>query len=196
VLVIGHGNVGGAAAETAHALGADVTVLSRTERGLRHFLDGALPGVRCRVNRPDVLLEELARADLVIGAILISTYDTPAMIDARDLAVMRPGAVIVDATCGYGDGYLPTAGPVQAPGDRPHLVGGVLHVKVDVLPSLVPITATQAYAGNAAPYLRRLADVALRGTDDPAIDTALVADDGNLVHPVVRRHAMHYAGAR
>ena len=48
----------------------------------------------------------LATADLVIGAILISTYDTPPMIARGDLGGMQPGAVIVDATCGYGPGYL------------------------------------------------------------------------------------------
>jgi alanine dehydrogenase len=193
VVVIGHGNVGGAAVETAHALGAHVTALARTHRGRRRFLASAPAGVLCRVNSPAVLRQELADADLVIGAILISTYDTPAMITEDDLSVMRPGSVIVDATCGYGAGYLPTAGPVQTPGEPPRRVADVVHVKIDVLPSLVPVTATQAYARNAAPYLRRLADVALRHIGDPPIDSALVADNGELVHPVVRQHAAHYA---
>ncbi|WP_416276944.1 hypothetical protein [Nocardia sp. alder85J] len=75
----------------------------------------------------------LADADLVIGAILISTYDTPAMITAVELASMRPGAVIVDATCGYGPGgYLPTAGPRQHPGDAPHVEAGIGHVRLDM----------------------------------------------------------------
>jgi alanine dehydrogenase len=68
---------------------------------------------------PRVIVACLATADLVTGAILVSTYDTPAMITAADLALMRAGAVIVDATCGYGPGYLPTAGPVQSPGSPP-----------------------------------------------------------------------------
>jgi alanine dehydrogenase len=100
--------------------------------------------------------------------------------------------VIVDATCGYGTGYLPTAGPVQRPGDAPHVTHGVLHVKLDALPALVPITTTAAYTTNAAPYLVRLARVALSGVRDPVIETAQIARDGRLVHPVCRQHAAFY----
>jgi alanine dehydrogenase len=193
VLVIGHGNVGAAAADTAHALGADVTVLSRTDEGRHRYLTRAPAGVRALVNNPETLRAELADADLVIGAILISTYDTPPMIEEDDLDLMKPGAVIVDATCGYGPGYLPTAGPVQPAEAPPRRVRGVLHVKVDVLPSLVPTTASRAYAAAATPYLRRLARVALSGAEDAAIDTALIAAHGEIVHPVVSEHAAHYA---
>jgi alanine dehydrogenase len=128
----------------------------------------------------------------VIGAILDSTWDTPAMIIEDDLQVMRPGAVIVDATCGYGPGYLPTAGPVQTPGAPPKEVAGVLHVKLDMLPALVPVTATSAYVANAAPYLERLARTALQGTRDPVIEAARIAAGGRLIHPVTVQHARIY----
>jgi alanine dehydrogenase len=114
-------------------------------------------GVVTAVNTPEAQATALAAADLVIGAILISTYDTPPMITRDDLRGMQPGAVIVDATCGYGPGYLPTAGPVQQPGDPPRLVDEILHVKLDALPALVPLTATDAYTTVAGPYLARLA---------------------------------------
>ena len=192
VVVIGSGNVGAAAAHTAAVLGANVTVLTRGETSRRDYLRRAPAGVRVLVNTRKALLACLAEADLVIGAILVSTYDTPPMIDQADLAVMRPGAVIVDATCGYGPGYLPTAGPVQAPGDPPRQVAGILHVKIDVLPALVPVTSTAAYVANAAPYLKRLARTALLGVPDPAIEAAQIACAGHLVHPVLIQHARIY----
>lgn len=192
VVVIGSGNVGAAAAETAAALGARVTVLTRGESSRIAYEECAPTGTRVLVNTRKVLLDCLAGADLVIGAILVSTWDTPAMITEADLKLMRAGSVIVDATCGYGPGYLPTAGPVQAAGDRPREVAGVLHVKLDMLPALVPVTATQAYTANAAPYLERLARAALQGVPDPAIDAARVACDGRLVHPVALQHARVY----
>lgn len=114
------------------------------------------------------------------------------MITESDLRGMKPGAVIVDATCGYGNGYLPTAGPVQQPGDPPRVVEGVLHIKLDALPALVPLTATEAYTVNAAPFLVRLARVALQGAPDPAIEAARIAQDGRLVHPVCHQHAAVY----
>lgn len=192
VVVIGSGNVGAAAARAAAALGARVTVLVRSEASAESYASCAPYGVRVEVNTPGLLASLLAQADLVIGAILVSTFDTPPMITEADLAAMQVGAVIVDATCGYGEGYLPTAGPVQAPGDPPRLVGRVLHVKLDTLPALVPRTASQAYTANAARYLVRLARVVLRGVDDPVITSACIARDGALVHPVCQRHAAFF----
>lgn len=192
VVVIGWGTVGAAAARTAAALGARVTVLARSENSAGRYLPDAPAGVRVAVNTPELRSRVLAEADLVVGAILISTFDTPPMITEADLRGMKDGAVIVDATCGYGDGYLPTAGPVQQPSDAPRVTQGVLHVKLDALPALVPVTTTAAYTANAAPYLVRLARVVLFGARDAAIETARIARDGRLVHPVCRQHAAFY----
>lgn len=192
VVVIGCGNVGAAAARTAAALGARVTVLARTADSAERYRTGAPGGVRVEVNTARARRGALAGADVVVGAILISTFDTPPMITESDLRGMRHGAVIVDATAGYGEGYLPTAGPVQAPGDPPRVVRGVLHVKLDALPALVPVTATEAYTVVAAPYLVRLARVALQGAADPVIEAACIAHAGQLTHPVCRQHADFY----
>jgi alanine dehydrogenase len=192
VVVIGCGNVGAAAARTAAALGAAVTVLAHSPESASRYRSTAPQGVLVAVNTPDGRRAALATADLVIGAILVSTFDTAAMVTEADLRRMRTGAVVVDATCGYGDGYLPTAGPVQRPGDPPREVAGVLHVKLDALPALVPVTATQAYTAHAAPYLARLARVALHGATDPAIEAARITQHGRVVHPVARQHAAFY----
>jgi len=193
VVVIGCGNAGSAAAaRTAAALGAHVTVLARSQESASWYLPNAPRGVRVAVNTPQTRRRLLAEADLVVGAILVSTFDTPPMITETDLRQMKPGAVIVDATCGYGDGYLPTAGPVQRPGDAPRVTQGVLHLKLDALPALVPVTTTQSYTTKIAPYLVRLARVALLDASDPVIDTARIAHQGRLVHPVCRQHAAFY----
>jgi alanine dehydrogenase len=192
VVVIGSGNVGAAAAHTAAALGAEVTVLTHSSRSHDAYRRSAPAGVAVQVNTRKRLLSLLDAADLVIGTILISTYDTPPMIGESDLARMRTGAVIVDATCGYGPGYLPTAGPIQRPGDPPRIVAGIVHVKVDVLPALVPVTSTTAYTHNATPYLRRIAQAALLGEADPAIEAARIVAAGHLVHPVLIQHAGIY----
>jgi alanine dehydrogenase len=192
IVIIGCGNVGAAAAHTAAALGAEVTVLAHSALSRGTYLPTAPPKVRVLVNTRPTLLKCLRQADLVIGTILVSTYDTPAMITDEDLDLMRPGAVIVDATCGYGPGYLPTCGAVQHPGDPPRVVAGIVHVKIDALPALVPVTATDALTSNAAPYLDRLARVALLGDDDPAIESGRIAHAGHLVHPVLIQHAQMY----
>lgn len=192
MVVIGCGNVGAAAVRTAVALGVRVTVLARDEDSARLHAVRLGDGVRVLANTAAARAQVLADADLVIGAILVSTYDTPPMITEADLAGMREGSVIVDATCGYGDGYLPSAGPVQRVGDPPRVARGVLHVKLDSLPALVPVTASEAYAGNAASWLARLAAVALHGASDPAIDAGMIVREGRLTHPVCQQHAAYY----
>ncbi|MBT8228122.1 MAG: hypothetical protein HKP61_18595 [Dactylosporangium sp.] len=192
VLIIGCGHVGAAAARTAAALGAQVTVLAHTTASADRYRTQTPEGVRVEINTPERLRTWLDRVDLVIGAILVSTHDTPPMITESDLGLMRPGAVIVDATCGYGAGYLPTAGPVQRIDDPPRVVRGILHVKVDTLPAATPLTTTQAYTTAIIPYLVRLANVVLRGAEDPVIASACIAADHHLVHPVCRQHAGVY----
>lgn len=191
-VVIGSGNVGAAAAETAADLGAAVTVLARTAESARHYRASAPPDCTVEVNTPERLRSLLKTADMVVGAILESTWDTPVMITRSDVQLMRPGSVIVDATCGYGPGYLPTCGSVQEPGSAPVLVDGVLHVKQDALPMAAPRTASLAYAHAAAPYLVRLAGH-VAGQRDPVIETCRIAAAGSLVHPVLQRHASLYA---
>jgi alanine dehydrogenase len=107
VVVIGNGNVGAASARTAAALGAAVTVLAHSRRSAERYTVTAPTGVQVVVNDRAALLQSLMTADVVIGTILVSTFDTPPMITETDLRLMKPGAVIVDATCGYGPGFLP-----------------------------------------------------------------------------------------
>lgn len=188
VLVIGHGNAGGAAARLAHALGADVVVLGTNRERLRRFQAGVPSTVECHLNSPEILAREVPRSDLVIGAILISSYDTEAMIDEGLVRHMRPGSVIVDVTCGYGSGYLPTFDR-----ETTHLAPvyerfGVLHCKIDALPSSVPVTVARAVAPVRAPYLIALGRAIFEGIEDPVSEAGKITEKGRVVHPEVKRH--------
>ncbi|MEM7208166.1 MAG: NAD(P)-dependent oxidoreductase [Pseudomonadota bacterium] len=179
VLVIGYGNSGAAAATTAAALGADVTVLGRNRSRLRAF-SALMPGnVTCLINEGDVLGQLLPSVDLVVGAILISTRETPAMITTDMVKTMRKGSMIVDVTCGYGPGYLETFDQetsLEAPVCSRF---GVLHCKIDKLPGGVHRSSAQALSRLCAPYLCRLASVHNHLTiDDRALAKAEVTRDG------------------
>lgn len=192
VVVIGSGNVGLSAATTASSLGAEVVVLCRTAETRDTLAREVGSRVRVEVNSPDRLAAELPTTDVLIGAILISTYSTAPMVTGDHVRLMRPGSVIVDATAGYGPGYLPSAGPVQHPADPPLVVHDVLHIKIDVLPSVVPVTSSRAYTAAAVPYLVRLAQRVLAGDADDAVDSALIVEDGEIRHPVLAEHADYY----
>jgi alanine dehydrogenase len=192
VVVIGYGNAGAAAARTAHALGADVVVLGTNRERLRRF-EASLPGVTCHLNTPETLEREVLGADLVVGAILISTYDTPAMIDEELVRRMKRGAMIVDVTVGYGSGYLPTFDR-QTTHDQPvYERFGVLHCKIDAMPGSVPYTASRAVSPLVAPYLLRLGEAIHTGAEDPTSAAGLITSGGRITHHEIERH-MRQAG--
>lgn len=189
VLIIGHGNAGGAAARLAHAMGAKVTVLGRDAASLRRFAGSVDGRVDTKIGSYATLKSLLPTVDLVIGAILISTLDTPPIIDQRLLKLMRPGSVIVDVTCGYGSGYLPTFNEEATTFERPTYVrNGVVHCKLDALPKAVPLTSSEAYAETATPYLVDLCSSWYSGCVTPTALAGKITEDGRVVHPVVAWH--------
>lgn len=96
IAIIGGGIVGTHAARMAVGLGADVTILDKSIPRLRH-LDEVFQGrVRTRYATREAILDELAVADVVIGAVLVPGGTAPKVISRADLKLMKPGSVIVD----------------------------------------------------------------------------------------------------
>jgi len=179
VLVIGYGNSGAAAATTAAALGADVTVLGRDSSRLRGFSALMPRNVNCLTNEPGLMERLLPETDLVIGAILISTKETPPLITTEMVKSMQPGSMIVDVTCGYGPGYLETFDRESTLEDPIYTRYGVLHCKIDKLPGGVHRSSAQSLSRLCLPYLSRLAKY--HGSDlvdDVALAKAQVTKDG------------------
>lgn len=190
VLVIGYGDVGGAAARTAAALGCKVVVLGTSVVRLRKFESTVPPTVTCRINSPEVFEEEIRDADLVVGAILISTYDTEPMLERRHLKLMKPGSMIVDVTCGYGDGlgWMPTFHRQTTHDDPVYVVDGILHCKVDSLPAKVPATASPATSATMTPHLINLGNALFGGELDALAESGKIVANGEITHPYIRQH--------
>jgi len=193
VLVIGYGNAGGAAARLASAMGGEVVVLGTNKEKLRAFQAAMPSGTRCYVNTPDVLEREIRSADLVIGAILISTYDTKPIITEKMVKSMKPGAMIIDVTSGYGPGYIATFDRETSFKEPTFKKYGVLHCKIDTLPLAYPSTTVDAMSQHLFPYLLDLA----ASVYDPTLvnDTAeagKIVENGKIVHREVKRHFEHY----
>jgi alanine dehydrogenase len=188
VVVIGYGNAGAAAAQLAASMGASVTIFGIRQHGLRRMQALMPTNVVCKINTKDALEAAVLEADLVVGAILISTYDTPAMIGEDVVKKMKKGSVIVDVTCGYGVGYLPTFDRLTFH-DKPFYEKfGVLHCKIDAMPASVPLTAAPATSHNVTPYLLAIAQDVLLGIPDNTSRAAIITQDFEVVHPEVLRH--------
>lgn len=188
VLVIGYGNAGGAAARLAAYMGGDVVVLGNNKEKLRAFDEATPSNVRCLINSPEVLKKEIIKADLVIGAILISTYDTPAMVTEHMVKSMKKGAVIIDVTCGYGKGYMPSFDKHTSLQHPTYIKHGVVHCKIDILPAAYVATTVEAMSQHLCPYLIDFANSIYSQETDQTSLNGMIVQDGEITHTEVERH--------
>jgi len=184
-VILGAGTVGAGAARIAAGIGMQTVVLNRGIERLRD-IDQAFKGVvRNRILNEDSLLEEIAAADIVVGAIYATGGRTPLLITRDMLAVMKPGAVIVDVAIDQG-GCVETSRPTTHD-DPVYSVDGITHYCVANMPGAYPRTSTQALANATLPYIRLLARM---GADEavkvsPELASALNLKGGSIVHRVV-----------
>jgi len=183
--VIGGGVVGFNAAQMAVGLGANVTILDRNadvlEAHARHFEASADTAYSTRTR----LLELLAEAELVIGAVLIPGAAAPKLVRREDLKIMQPGAVLVDVAIDQG-GCFETSHPTTH-GDPTFEVDGIVHYCVANMPGAVARTSTYALNNVTLPFALRIADkgwqAALR--DDPHLRNGLNVWHGNVTNQAV-----------
>ncbi len=185
VLVLGGGVVGVYAARVARGLGADVTVLERSDERLR-FLDERFEGsVRCLMSDAHSIVEQLASNDAVIGAVLVTGAAAPKLVSRSMLGRMPERAVIVDVAIDQG-GCTETSRPTTHE-EPTYVVDGVLHYCVANMPGAVPVTSTRALTNATLPYLHRLADLGLDSycEADPGFAKGVNVREHEVVHPAV-----------
>lgn len=192
VVVIGYGNVGNAAIKTASALGNEVVVFGTNKEKLSKYQRIVGSDVRCLLYNPQVFEQEIIDADLVIGAILVSTYNTPSILSENHLKKMKKGSMIIDVTCGYGDGYLPTFSDFTTFSKPTYCKEGILHCKIDIFPSSVPLTTSQAFSKNLAPYLFRLGESIFMNQFDSISEQGKIIEHGKIVNSIVDENIKLY----
>lgn len=186
VAVIGYGTAGRAAAAAALALGAEVTVYTWQQTPGDEPHAGTWPKFR-PLHGPGAA-DGLAQSDVIVGALRISTFDTPPVVTADIVRRMRPGSVIVDVTAGFGAGYIQTSDQVTSLEAPYHVASGVKHIKIRTLPLGVHRTAAAQISQIYAPAICRLI-ASLNGTaDDPAGQRGKITAAGRIVNDQVRRH--------
>jgi len=156
VVILGGGVVGVNAAKMAAGLGASVAILDVSLERLRHLSDVMPANVQLIYSNRHNLLEQIAGADLVIGAVLIHGAVAPRLIRRADLGTMRQGAVIVDVSIDQG-GCVETMHPTTHESPT-FIVDGVIHYGVANMPGGVPITSTLALTNATLPCVLQLAN--------------------------------------
>lgn len=184
VLILGAGQVGANAARMAMGLRAHVIVMDTNVQVLRQ-LDQEFQGrVSLQVLHEDDLNRELVLADLVIGSVLIPGAAAPKLIRRHHLALMKPGAVIVDVAIDQG-GCCETSEPTTH--DHPtYIVDRIVHYCVANMPGAVANTATRSLTNATLPYIQALADLGLEALHHNAgFAHGLNTYHGHIVHPAV-----------
>lgn len=185
VLVLGGGVVGINAARMALGLGARVTVLDRSLERLRQLDELYGPQLSTVFSTRDAIEARLPHADLVIGAVLIPGAAAPKLVSRAQLALVRPGSVLVDVAIDQG-GCFETSHPTTHQ-DPTYQVDGIVHYCVANMPGGVARTSTFALTQATLPHVLALADKGARQAllDDTGLRNGLNVHAGRLTHRAV-----------
>jgi len=185
VLVLGGGVVGFNAAQMAVGLGADVTIMDNSPDQLErlgiHFESRA----KTRFSNEANVAEMVARADLVIGAVLVPGAAAPKLVTREMLRTMRAGSVLVDVAIDQG-GCFETSHPTTH--DNPtFVVDGVVHYCVANMPGAVARTSTYALNNATLPRALKIADLGWKEAmrQDPHLAAGLNVHAGCVTYPAV-----------
>jgi alanine dehydrogenase len=185
VAVLGGGIAGANAARVAAGFGAEVTILDTNPTRLRYLGEMLGGRVTTVMSNRATLEEEVLRADLVIGTVLVPGARTPRLVTRRLVGRMKRGAAVVDLSIDQG-GVCETSRPTSH--KRPIFSAlGVVHYCVTNMPAIVPHTSTYALTNATLSYALELADNGMleAGARNAAIRAGLNTFGGHIAHPAV-----------
>jgi alanine dehydrogenase len=187
VVIIGGGIVGSNAAQMALGLGARVTVIDINLDRLRYLnevMHGSLSTVAS--NRRNIA-EAVRRAELLIGAVLLTGAKAPVLVTEEMIATMAPGSVVIDVAVDQG-GCIETIHPTSH-SQPTYTLHGVIHYAVPNIPGAVPRTSTYALSNATLPYVQQLADRGLKQavTRDPALRLGVNTYAGHITYQAVAK---------
>jgi alanine dehydrogenase len=185
IVILGGGVVGKNAARIAAGFQADVSIVDISVDRLR-YLDDIMPAnVNTLYSDRHNIREQLMRADLVIGAVLIEGARAPRLVRAADLKLMKPGAVIIDVAIDQG-GCVETARPTTH-SQPTYIVDGIVHYCVTNMPGAVGRTSTYALCNVTFPYALKIASQGLHAASaqDRGLAHAVNMLDGRLTNRAV-----------
>jgi alanine dehydrogenase len=190
--VIGYGNVGQAAIKILYELGNEVYVIGRKkyrmEKKYRNFSEERLKIIESTPTNISKIIPEM---DVLIGTILISSYDTPELISDKIISKMKKGSVIIDVTCGYGRGYLPFLEKSTDLKKPYYIKDGKVCIKIDNLPAAYHKTTTEAYSYNIVSYIKNVIECIYFDQKNET-RTSLLIQKGEIVNSEILKHYEYY----
>ena len=156
VVIIGGGVVGINAAKMACGLGAKVYVLDMNLERLRYLSDVMPANCFPMMASPAAIRKLVRKADVVVGAVLVTGAKAPKLVTRDMLKTMKKGAVLVDVAIDQG-GCFETSKPTTH-SDPIFTVAGIVHYCVANMPGGVAKTSTMALTNATLPYAVEIAN--------------------------------------
>lgn len=197
VTIIGGGVVGTNAAKIAVGLGAKVSIIDVNPNRLRELDDIFGNSLTTLMSNPYTISEEIARSELVIGAVLIPGTRAPKLVTERMVRSMEVGSVIVDVAIDQG-GIFETADRVTTHEHPTYVKHGVVHYAVGNMPGAVPRTSTIALTNVTVPYILQIANKGVEQAfhDNPALYKGLNIMDGKVMFEgVAKAHNLPFTSS-
>lgn len=194
VTIVGGGTVGVNAAKMAIGLGADVTLLDINADRLRRLDDQFAGRLKTLMSDKHNLETAVARADLLVGAVLIPGARAPKLVTENMVRTMEGGSVIVDVAIDQG-GSIETIDRVTTHDDPVYVKHGVLHYAVANMPGAVARTSTLALNMVTTPYGLQIANKGFReaARHNPAIAKGINTCAGRVTYrAVAEAHGLAY----
>lgn len=185
VAIIGGGVVGQHAARMAVGLGALVNILDINPDTLSYIDDIYQGRVNTLYSDPLSIEESVQRADVVIGAVLVTGARAPRLVTEDLIKKMEPGSVIVDVAVDQG-GCIETCRPTTHD-DPTYTVHGVIHYCVANMPGAVSRTSTYALNNATLSYGVKIADMGIvaAAAADRHLAKGLNTYKGKITHKAV-----------
>jgi alanine dehydrogenase len=185
VVILGAGVAGANACKVALGIGARVSILDIHPERLSYLQDITQGHIATFISNRMTIGEEIAGADLVIGAVLIPGAHAPKLVTRSMLKRMRPGSAVVDISVDQG-GCFETTRPTTH--ENPTYVEeGIVHYCVANIPGAFPRTSTFALTNATFPYILQIADKGYEKAmeENEALRKGLNLIDGQVVYQAV-----------
>jgi alanine dehydrogenase len=193
VVILGGGVVGRNAAKIAIGMGAHVTLLDVNPHTMDYLEDIFGAAVETLYSNPQNIEEAVSRADLVVGAVLVTGAKAPTLVSRDLVSRMEKGSVIVDVAIDQG-GCVETARVTSH--DQPtYEEHGVIHYGVANMPGAVSHTSTFALTNVTIRYAIDLADKGIENAikSDRSLSLGVNCWDGACVYKAVAdAHGLEY----
>jgi len=185
ITILGGGVVGANAAKIAAGFRANIGLLDINMDRLRYLDDIMPPNVTVLFSDRETVRQQLQRADLVIGSVLVPGAKAPRLIEREDLKLMKPGSVIIDVAIDQG-GCVATSRPTTH-SNPTFLVDDVLHYCVTNMPGAVGRTSTYALCNVTLPWALQIANRGLAAAAEtlPPVARAINLFEGEVTNKAV-----------